>query len=47
MAHAVSVPAMLAAVNGRTLFDAGVVYGFGTDTNYLPREGLKHELRWI
>ena len=33
------------AVNGRTLFDAGVVYGFGTDTNYLPREGLKHELR--
>jgi imidazolonepropionase-like amidohydrolase len=33
------------AVNGRTLFDAGVGYGFGTDTNYLPREGLKHELR--
>jgi imidazolonepropionase-like amidohydrolase len=33
------------AVNGRTLWDAGVVYGFGTDTNYLPREGLKHELR--
>ena len=32
-------------MNGRTLFDAGVVYGFGTDTNYLPREGLKHELR--
>jgi imidazolonepropionase-like amidohydrolase len=33
------------AVNGRTLWDAGVTYGFGTDTNYQPREGLKHELR--
>lgn len=33
------------AVNGRTLWDAGVVYGFGTDTGYLPREGLKHEGR--
>jgi imidazolonepropionase-like amidohydrolase len=33
------------AVNGRTLWDAGVTYGFGTDTGYLPREGLKHELR--
>jgi imidazolonepropionase-like amidohydrolase len=22
-----------------------VIYGFGTDTGYLPREGLKHELR--
>jgi imidazolonepropionase-like amidohydrolase len=33
------------AVNGRTLWDAGVTYGFGTDTNYHPREGLKHELR--
>jgi len=33
------------AVNARTLWDAGVVYGFGTDTGYLPREGLKHELR--
>jgi len=33
------------AVNGRTLWDAGVIYGFGTDTNYHPREGLKHELR--
>ena len=32
-------------VNARTLWDAGVVYGFGTDTGYLPREGLKHELR--
>lgn len=33
------------AVNARTLWDNGVVYGFGTDTDYLPREGLKHELR--
>jgi imidazolonepropionase-like amidohydrolase len=33
------------AVNGRTLWDAGVTYGFGTDTGYHPREGLKHELR--
>jgi imidazolonepropionase-like amidohydrolase len=32
-------------VNGRTLWDNGVIYGFGTDTGYLPREGLKHELR--
>lgn len=33
------------AVNGRTLWDAGVVYGFGTDTGFHPREGLAHELR--
>jgi imidazolonepropionase-like amidohydrolase len=33
------------AVNARTLWDAGVVFGFGTDTNYHPREGLAHELR--
>ena len=26
------------AVNARTLWDAGVVYGFGTDTRYLPRK---------
>jgi len=32
-------------VNGRTLWDAGVTYGFGTDTGYLPRQGLVHELR--
>lgn len=32
-------------VNARTLWDAGVVYGFGTDTNYLPRAGLAHELK--
>jgi imidazolonepropionase-like amidohydrolase len=34
-------------INGRILWDAGVVYGFGTDTGYLPWEGLKHELRTL
>ncbi|MDC1528713.1 amidohydrolase family protein [Gammaproteobacteria bacterium] len=33
------------AVNARILWDAGVVYGFGTDTNYSPVKGLSHELR--
>ncbi len=33
------------AVNARTLWDAGVTFGFGTDTNYHPRAGLAHELR--
>ena len=33
------------AVNARTLWDAGVTYGFGTDTGYLPQAGLAHELR--
>jgi imidazolonepropionase-like amidohydrolase len=33
------------AVNARTLWDAGVTYGFGTDTAYLPKDGLAHELR--
>jgi imidazolonepropionase-like amidohydrolase len=33
------------AVNGRTLWDAGVTYGFGTDTGYHPKAGLSHELR--
>jgi imidazolonepropionase-like amidohydrolase len=33
------------AVNARTIWDAGVVYGYGTDTNYDPRAGLAHELR--
>ena len=32
-------------VNARTLWDAGVTYGFGTDTGYLPLAGLAHELR--
>jgi imidazolonepropionase-like amidohydrolase len=33
------------AVNARTLWDGGVVYGYATDTNYLPIKGLSHELR--
>jgi imidazolonepropionase-like amidohydrolase len=33
------------AVNARTSWDAGVVYGYGTDTNYLPKAGLAHELK--
>ena len=32
-------------VNARTSWDAGVVYGYGTDTNYAPLWGLEHELR--
>ena len=35
------------AVNARTLWDNGVVYGFGTDTGYHPRDGLAHELRGL
>ena len=27
------------------LWDAGVTYGFGTDTGYHPKDGLSHELR--
>ena len=34
-------------VNARTLWDAGVIYGFGTDTGYHPRLGLAHELRTL
>jgi imidazolonepropionase-like amidohydrolase len=33
------------AVNARTSWDAGVIYGYGTDTNYEPKAGLSHELR--
>ena len=33
------------AVNARTLWDAGVTFGFGTDTGYHPSDGLAHELR--
>jgi imidazolonepropionase-like amidohydrolase len=33
------------AVNARTLFDAGVVFGYGTDTGYAVKAGLAHELR--
>jgi imidazolonepropionase-like amidohydrolase len=33
------------AVNARTSWDAGVVYGYGTDTGYDPKAGLEHELK--
>tara|TARA_R110000824_G_scaffold336_11_gene2410 strand:- start:67469 stop:68800 length:1332 start_codon:yes stop_codon:yes gene_type:complete len=32
-------------VNARLLWEAGVVYGFGTDTTYAPSLTLKHELK--
>jgi imidazolonepropionase-like amidohydrolase len=32
-------------VNARLLWQAGIVYGFGTDTRFLPRESLALELR--
>ena len=32
-------------VNARTLWDAGVTYGYGTDSGYLPKDGLAHELK--
>ena len=35
------------AVNARTLWDNGVVYGFGTDTGYLPVQGLAQELKTL
>jgi imidazolonepropionase-like amidohydrolase len=35
------------AVNARTLWDNGVLYGYGTDTNYHPKQGLAHELRTL
>ena len=34
-----------APVNARHLWDAGVAYGYGTDTRYSPRYSLEHELR--
>jgi len=33
------------AVNARTLWDNGVIFGYGTDTNYLPKSGLAQELK--
>jgi imidazolonepropionase-like amidohydrolase len=32
-------------VNARTSWDAGIIYGYGTDTGYLPKAGLEHELK--
>jgi imidazolonepropionase-like amidohydrolase len=34
-----------APVNARTLWDAGVVVGYCTDTSYDPKAGLDHELK--
>jgi imidazolonepropionase-like amidohydrolase len=35
------------AVNARTSWDAAVIYGYGTDTNYQPKAGLEHELKTL
>ena len=32
-------------VNARLLWEAGITYGFGTDTRFLPRDSLAHELK--
>jgi imidazolonepropionase-like amidohydrolase len=32
-------------VNARLLWEAGVVYGYGTDTTFLPKDSLSQELR--
>jgi imidazolonepropionase-like amidohydrolase len=32
-------------VNARLLYDAGITYGFGTDTTFHPLDSFKHELR--
>ena len=32
-------------VNARTLWDAGVILGYCTDTGYDPKAGLDHELK--
>jgi imidazolonepropionase-like amidohydrolase len=32
-------------VNARLLWEAGITYGYGTDTSWLPRESLADEIR--
>lgn len=32
-------------VNARLLWEAGITYGYGTDTTFLPKDSLAHELR--
>lgn len=32
-------------VNARLLYQAGITYGYGTDTSWPPRDSLEHELR--
>jgi predicted amidohydrolase YtcJ len=34
-------------VNARTVWDAGVILGYCTDTNYDPTAGLDHELKML
>jgi imidazolonepropionase-like amidohydrolase len=34
-------------VNARLLWNAGITYGFGTDTSFSPRETFKHELKTL
>jgi imidazolonepropionase-like amidohydrolase len=34
-------------VNARTSWDAGIVYGYGTDTPYAPKAGLQQELKTL
>jgi imidazolonepropionase-like amidohydrolase len=34
-------------VNARTSWDAGIMYGYGTDTTYDPRAGLQQELKTL
>ena len=32
-------------VNARTVWDAGAILGYCTDTTYDPKAGLEHELK--
>src|SRR5581483_6485978 len=32
-------------VNARMLWEAGITYGYGTDTSFVPRDSLSQELR--
>jgi imidazolonepropionase len=32
-------------VNARLLFQAGITYGYGTDTSWSPHDSLEHELK--
>ena len=32
-------------MNARLFWNAGGIYGFGTDTSYLPKDTLEHELK--
>ena len=32
-------------VNARLLWEAGITYGYGTDTSYAPHDSLAHELK--